>query len=177
LAKLPELRTVPDQATPDASRYLELELGPCPPRQSVFFYDESGGIHGRDFVNARSRLKMTYELRFTNLKEVLLQLVPEVEEPQGPRMWVRTPEGGFIEKNEERKTTFGELAFSAKVPEGGFLLLGPTTGVHDQPLLARLLFVEELQSGGSPMADVRESIYVISPIIRSVTDRAAPKGP
>src|SRR2546430_5881183 len=52
------------------SRFMELELGPCPPRQSIFYYDDAGGVHGYDFLNAKARIKMTYEMRLTNLKEV-----------------------------------------------------------------------------------------------------------
>lgn len=172
LAKVAEPRIAPDHVSPDSSRFLELELGPCPPRQSIFYYDDAGEVHGFDFVNAKARLKMTYEMRLTNLKEVWLELAPEIEEPPGPRVWVKLPDGSLVEKEEEHKTTFADLAFSAKVPEGGFLLLGPTVAVHDQPLLARTLFIEELQSTGSGAPDIRESIYVISPLIRSYTARA-----
>lgn len=173
LSKLPGPRIAPDHVLPDPSRCLELELGPCAARQSIFHYDGAGAMHGFDFVQAKALLKLTYEMRFANLREVWLEIVPEVEEPPGPRVWVRTPDGRFVEKEEVRRTTFTDLAFSAKVSEGGFLLVGPAASALDQPLLGRTLFIEELQSPGEAEPDTRENIYVISPIIRVYTDRAA----
>jgi len=171
LSRLPDTRYVHDTVTPDAARFLELDLGTCAPRQSIFFYDEAGAIHGGDFLNAKARIKMAYEMRFANLKEVVLELVPEIEEPPGPRVWVKTPDGQVREREVEHKTTFVDLAFSARVAEGGFLMLGPTSAVYDQPLLARPLFIEELQSPDGLATQTRESVFVISPIIRTFTDR------
>jgi hypothetical protein len=171
LSKFADIRIAMDHVQPDAHRALELELGACAPRQSIFYYDSSGAIHGGDFVNARARLKVAFEMRVTNLNEVWLELVPEVEEPPGPKKWVRMPDGAYREIEEERRTTFEELTFSARVPEGGFLLVGPTSAVHEQPLLARVLFVETLENTRNPEEEFRESIYVISPIIRAAEER------
>lgn len=166
LNKLADLKIAQDHVSPDVNRMLDLELGPCAPRLSIFHYDDLGEIHGRDFANAVARIKIAYEMRFTNLQEVLLEVAPELEEPPGPRKWVLSPEGFPQEAEEERKTTFSDLVFQARIPRGGFLLIGPTPAVYDQPLLARALF---LQGNLADPSQVRESLYVISPIIRTYT--------
>ena len=178
LDELQGIRSALDTATPDAARSVEVEIGPCMPRQTVFYYDRRGMLHGLDFVNAKARFKLAFEMRSPNLHEVWLEVVPELEEPPGPPKWVITPQGAKQEP-EERRNTFGELAFSAEIPEGGFLLLGPTPTVRQRPLLANPFFLEEPENtdtaGGGPSApETRESIYIISPIIRSQTPGQPP---
>ncbi|HUN81774.1 MAG TPA: hypothetical protein VMV81_09730 [Phycisphaerae bacterium] len=167
LDKLAEPRIAQGDTRPDVNRMLELELGPCAERMSVFYYDESGGIHGRDFVGAIGRVKISYEMRSANLHEVMLVVVPELEEPPGPRRWVQSAEGKWEEKDEERKTAYADLAFQARISQGGFLLIGPTSAVYEQPLLAKALFVQEDQLGADGKPQTRESILVISPMIRA----------
>ena len=161
-----DLRTAMDRVTPDASKSVYLELGPCDSRQSVFFYDRRGDLHGLGFVNATARFKLAFEMRSSNLKEVWLRLVPELREPPGPPQWKKGPNGEFHQVPEERGRSFGELAFSARIPEGGFLLLAPTPVIRERPLLAKPFFTRARPDAA---ADERESIYIISPIVRSLT--------
>jgi hypothetical protein len=178
LDELQGIRSALDTATPDAARSVEVEIGPCNPRQTVFYYDRRGLLHGLDFVNAKARFKLAFEMRSPNLHEVWLEVVPELEEPPGPPKWVITPQGARQEP-EERRHPFGELAFAAEIPDGGFLLLGPTPAVRERPLLANPFFLEETEkvdtaTGGQNSPEVRESIYIISPIIRSQTQGQPP---
>lgn len=167
LEKIADPRTALDHAMPNESRLVELELGACPPILSLFVFDAAGRMHGRRFENARARFRLAYEIRSTNLEEVWIEMLPELEEPPGPERWVIKPEGPRLEP-EERRHSFRDLLFSATIPEGGFLLLGPAPEVHAQPLLARPFFVEPDPAGGDA---ARESIYVISPIIRKAEAR------
>ncbi|MEK6643736.1 MAG: hypothetical protein AABZ08_07485 [Planctomycetota bacterium] len=175
LSKLPDHRIALDHATPDATKVVEVELGPPSPGMTLFFFDDTGAMQGNDFVTPKARLRMAYGLRPANLQEVMLEVVPEIEEPPGPRRWVKPPVGPPREEEEERKTTFASLAFSARIPAGGFLLVGPMTSIHDQPVIARPFFVEELQSATGDSMDIRESIYVISPLVRAYSQQRSPE--
>jgi len=179
---LQDLRTAVDDVTPGASRLVYVELGPCAWRESVFFYDRRGRLHGLDFVNPTARFRLAFELRTANLKEVRLHLAPELREPPGPLKWIKGPDGQFRQVPEQRGRTFDELAFDAAIPEGGFLLLAATPAVRRRPLLARPFFIRSTPDpkDGKPIA--RESIYIISPMIRSYTGGssrggAKPPGP
>jgi hypothetical protein len=77
-----------------------------------------------------------------------------------------------MQKPEERKTTYTDLAFQARIGQGGFLLIGPMASVYDQSLLAKALFIQEGEIGANGQPQTRESIFVISPLIRS--DRSGP---
>jgi len=168
-----DLRGVPDQALPDANKLIELDLGPCEPRLALFYHDPRGRLRGLDFEDAKAKLLLTFEMRTSNLHEVTLKVIPALEEPPGPPRWVLTPEGTAQQVPEERRHVFSDVALSAQVPEGGFLLLGASDIVYDLPYLGRPFFLEQdakgaKDAGGQPAW--RESIYIISPIIRSLTD-------
>lgn len=170
-----DLHTAMDRVTPDASKSVYLELGPCDSQLSVFFYDRQGNLHGLGFVDATARFKLAFEMRSSNLKEVWLRLLPELHEPPGPPQWKKGPDGEFHETPEVRGRSFEELAFSARIPEGGFLLLAPTPAVQERPLLAKPFFVNakpDRQNTG----EARESIYVISPIVRSYAQGMGGRG-
>jgi hypothetical protein len=178
LDELEGVRSALDTAVPDAAHSVDVEIGACLPRQTVFFFDRQGLLHGLDFVDAKARFRMSFEMRSANLHEVWLEVVPEIEEPPGPPKWVITQQGAKQEP-EERRHTFSELTFAAQIPEGGFLLLGPTTAVRHRPLLGSPFFLEqtgvaEKAGAGQDASDIRESIYVISPIIRSQTPGQPP---
>jgi hypothetical protein len=160
------LRSVVDTATPDMNRAVILDLGSCGPRLTVFYYDRKGTLRGLDVAEARARFRLTFEMRSSNLREVWVEVTPELEEPPGPPKWVRTPEGAKQEP-QERRQVFSDLAFSAQLQQGSFLLLGPAPGVQDHPLLARPFFVEQPVGAQDGSAEIRESIYVISPIVRT----------
>ena len=164
-----DLHTAMDRVTPDASKSVYLELGPCDSRQSVFFYDRRGDLHGLGFVNATARFKLAFEMRSSNLKEVWIRLLPELREPPGPPRWKKGPDGEFHQAPEQRGRSFAELAFAARILEGGFLLLAPTPAVHERPLLARPFFTSARPDRPGIAAVRRESIYIISPIVRSLT--------
>ncbi|MBN2563830.1 MAG: hypothetical protein JXQ75_23190 [Phycisphaerae bacterium] len=165
-----DLRSTLDYAHPDATRHVELDLGPCETRLVVFYYGQRGALRGLDFLDARAKLRLAFEMGSVNLREVWLELAPEIEEPPGPLRWEITRETAR-QVPEERRHTFTEVSFAAKIPEGGFLLLGPTEEVYERRLLGRAFFVEVSQNGVDGAAKLRESIYVISPIIRSHTER------
>jgi hypothetical protein len=170
MGRVADLRTAVDHVTPDTSRVLEVELGPCRPRQAIFYYDQTGAVHGLDFIDARARLKVGFEMRYSNLREIWVEVLPEIEEPPGPPKWVMNADGTARQAPEERKHGFPELLFTGKLPEGGFLLIGPTSAVHERPLLAGPLFLESSPAREGE-AQVRESVYMIAPTVRTVQDR------
>ncbi len=176
LAEVPGLRSALDYAQPDHTRAVEVDLGPTRPRTVVFYYTPGGGLRGMDFVDARSKLRLAYELRSISLREVGLQVIPELEEPPGPPQWVIT-EAGARQEPEDRRYVFTELALSVKIPEDGFLLLGPTEGVHDRPLLGGALFVQSRGDDVEGDAAERESILIISPVVRSTVEPSLDGGP
>ncbi len=166
LDSLPELRTALDHATPDTSRLVELEVGRCDLRQTVFYYEEGGRLRGLDFENAQASFLVTFEMRSVNLREVWLSLTPELEEPSRQKKWVIT-EQGAREVPVERKHAFTAITLNVNVPEDGFLLLGPTRTVYDRPLLGRPFFIEKTVDREDGSISWRESVYVVSPVVRS----------
>lgn len=168
LDDLPNHRSGVDSLVPDMTRLVELTLGPCEPNQRVFHYDRAGHLHGDEFENGKIRLRIAYEVRSARLDDVMLQLMPEVEEPPGPMKWVIT-EAGAAQVEEERRHSFRELVFGGTIPPGGFLMLGPTADIYQQPLLGKALFVDSNRSDGADDADEesRESLLIISPIVTS----------
>ena len=169
LAKIEGLQSALDYGQPDASKHVEVDLGACSKRLVVFYYGRDGGLRGLEFMDARVKLRMDFEMRSVNLSKVLLVLAPEIEEPPGPSKW-RVAEGAATPVPEERGQVFDDLAFSAEVPDGGFLLLGPTRQVYERPLAARPFFIQESEKGVDAKPELRESIYIISPVVRSYTE-------
>ena len=131
-------------------------------------------MQGMDFVEAKANLRLWFDLRSVNLRDIQLSVEPELEEPPGEPRWVMTEEGAK-QVPEERRHRFMELGFAALVPEGGFLVLGSTATVYDRPLLARPFFIQEPARDVGEAGVARESIYVISPIVRSQEERGKDK--
>ncbi len=162
------VRSALDVTTPDASRSVEIEVGPCPPHQTVFYYDRQGVLRGQDFLGAKARFRLSFEMRSPNLREVSLEVAPEIVEPPGPPKWVITEEGARQERA-ERPHPFVDLTLSATVPENGFLLMGPTNIAENRlSSAARPFFIEETAKADGTI-EVRESIYIVSPIVRAYT--------
>ncbi len=165
LGRVPELRSVLDRTHPDASRRVELDVGLCCPREVVFYHGRGGRLRGMDFVDARAKLMLAFELRSVNLREVWLEIVPAIEEPPGPPQW-EIGEDGARQVPVKRRRLFEDLGFTAMIPKGGFLLLGASEGLGDDPLLGKLFFRGPSEKSVKTPADVRESIFVISPVVR-----------
>ncbi|HKQ48696.1 MAG TPA: hypothetical protein VJZ71_11555 [Phycisphaerae bacterium] len=173
-----DLRAVPDQTVPDASKLVELELGPCEPRLTLFYHPPHGGLRGMDFVGATAKLLLAFEMRSANLHEVTLKVVPALEEPPGPPRWVINADGTAEQVPEQRRHVFDDVVLTAQIPEGGFLLLGAGDIVYDLPYLGRPFFLQQEVRPAEAAGEThwRESIYIISPIIRSQTDRVETRG-
>jgi hypothetical protein len=170
LGALPDVVSSRDDVTPDASREVELELGACPPRMSVFHFDAAGELHGLDFVEAKAMFGINLELRSISLRDVWMRVVPRLEEPPGPAKWVITQDGAR-QVPEERVRKFPHLAFETTIPDGGFLVLGPTQAQGQLPLVGGAFFSTQLPASGSGSSAPRESLFIISPIVRSVAAR------
>lgn len=168
LDDLPDHLSAVDPLQPDMTRLVELNLGRCNPRQRVFHYDRSGSLHGDEFKDAKVQLRIAYEVRSARLDDVMLQLMPEVEEPPGPMKWVIT-DAGATQVEEEKRHSFRDLVFGGTIPPGGFLMLGPTADIYQQPLLGRAMFVDTNRGDeGADDEEPRESLLVISPIVTPV---------
>lgn len=171
LEEIEDRRLAVDHLRPNASRLVEIDLGPCEPRQSVWHIDRGGNLHGRLFIDARAKFKLAYEIRSADFEQVWIQLMPEIEEPPGPLTWEITPQGAR-QIRKQRRHPFRDLVVEAMIPKGGFLLLGPTADVHEQPLLARPFFVQYLAGEDGRQVQTRESAYIIRPTVT-----ASPGGP
>ncbi len=169
-------RTATDQLRPNASRLVDLELGPCDPQQTVWHVQQTGRLKGRLFVDAQARFKMAYELRSPSLDDVWVRIMPELEEPPGPPTWKITPEGAR-QVRERRRHPFRDLIFEAMIPKGGFLLLGPTADVYDLPLAGRPFFIRRAAGPQGAAPQMRESIYVIRPMVAGGGDPLTGQAP
>lgn len=157
-----------DRLIPDASRSASFGIGQIALRTlTVFYQDIEGRAIGYDFRDASPKFYLSYGMRADNLREVILRLVPAIEEPPGPPKWVGKLGEGFQQIQEERRTMFIEMALTATIPEDGLLLMGGTPIIYERPYLGRAFFIE--QTTDNKMA--RESIFIVSPVIRTVTDR------
>lgn len=175
LKRLESPQTAVDQVLPDATREVRLELGPCDPHLSLFLFDRRGDLIGLDFEDARARFTWTFEMRSTNLKRIRIRVIPELEEPPGRPKWEISPEGVARQVPQKRRHRFWDLTFEADIPEDGFLVLAPTSAVYQTPLPGRSFFVSigSLdEASRPPLEGARESIYIISPIIRSYRPNA-----
>lgn len=166
-----DLRSDSDRLIPDVSRATHFGIGQlASPLITVFYQNGEGRVVGYDFRDARPRFFLTFGMRVDNLREIILRVVPAVEEPPGPPKWVGMQGGGFQQVQEERRRFFEELALTATIPEGGILVLGGTPIVYDRPYVGRAFFLDP-PSGDVRDGATRESIYIICPVIRTVTDR------
>lgn len=168
MEKLPKPAIATDRVQPDSSRLVDIEIGEKKGTLTLFHFDESGSLRGLDVTDPTVRFRMRCEFRSANLRDVWLEVMPELEEPPGPAKWVLGPDERARLVPEERKHTFKSIAFGVEVPHDGFLLLGATRDVYEQPLLARPFFLSEAGKGKDGRPRFRESVYVIRPIVRAV---------
>jgi hypothetical protein len=174
-----DLRSSADQAVPDANKLVDLDLGLCDPRLALFYHDPQGHLRGMDFEDAKAKLLVSFEMRTSNLHEVTLKIIPALEEPPGPLKWVMTAEGAAQQVPEERRHVFDDVVLTAQIPDGGFLLLGASDIVYNLPYLGRPFFLEQDTKNANGTGEEppwRESIFIISPIIRSLTDTNEKRG-
>lgn len=172
LESIEDRKVAEDRTQPDDRRALEIELGAGPAQTTLFCYGPDGRLSGRDFESPKAILRLNYELHALNLREMIVQATPELEEPPGPMKWTIDADGRAREVPQERRHLFGDLAVSVKVPENGFLMIGPTDAAHEMPILGRAFFVDY---GGKPTGsdeERRESLYIITPVIRSSADES-----
>jgi len=167
LEKIPGHRSALDSLQPNEARLVELVLGPCAKNQKVFHYDRAGKLSGNEFSDGQAKLRMAYEVRSARMDDVMLQLLPEIEEPPAPPKWVVTP-AGATEVREERRHSFRELVMGGTIPPGGFIMIGPTADVYAHPLLGRAFFVETNPPDPETDQGPRESLLIISPIVTTV---------
>jgi hypothetical protein len=171
LAESVDLRSVIDQVVPDVSRAAEIGIGQLPSRTlTVFYQNGEGRAVGYDFKDARPKLLLSFGMRADNLREVVLRIVPAIDEPPGPPKWVGVAGGGFQQIQEERRKVFTDMEFSATIPEDGFLLIGGMPIIYERPYLGRAFFVEQ-PAAGMDDESTRESIFIICPVIHTVADR------
>ena len=167
LEKIPDHRSALDSLEPNEARLVELVLGPCAKNQKVFHYDRAGKLSGNEFSDGQAKLRMAYEVRSARMDDVMLQLMPEIEEPPGPPKWVVSASGA-TEVREDRRHSFRELVMGGTIPPGGFIMIGPTADVYAHPLLGRAFFVETNRTDPETDDWPRESLVIISPIVTTV---------
>jgi hypothetical protein len=167
LGNIPKPAIAKDRVQPDATRLVDVEIGEQKGIVKLFYFDESGSLRGMEVEDPVVRFKLRVEFRSSNLRDIWLELMPELEEPPGPAKWVIGPDERARQVAQERKHAFASLAFGAEIPEGGFLMLGSTTAVFEQPLLARPFFLTSKSSETEDRLRFRDSLYVIRPIVRT----------
>lgn len=157
---------ISDRVMPNAARLLDVELGRRKGKFSLFRYDEAGTLRGVEFESPLPRFRLRTQFRSANLHKTWLELLPQLEEPDGPSTWVVEEGQTPVLKPQKRRHTFDSLAFGVEIPSGGFLLVGPTSAIQDRPLLARAFFLEtNADAGAGPQ---RENIFIVRPIVRAV---------
>lgn len=165
-----------DEVTPDVDKPIVVELGSLGPLCTVFHFDRRGALHGSELMGAVARLILKFDIRSSNLKDVWLEVVPEVEEPPLTTKWVRQPDGELREFPEERKQTFTDMTIAAQIPGGGFLVIGGADRERLRPVLGTVFFTEQQAEGPKSQGTDRDRIYVISPIVRFAEDPISARG-
>jgi len=169
MESLPKPAIATDRVQPDSSKLVDIEIGEHKGTLTLFHFDESGSLRGLEVEQPRVRFRMRCEFRSLNLRDVWLEIMPELEEPPGAPKWVIGPDERARLVPQERRHTFKSVAFGVEIPKGGFLLLGATGEVYETPLLAKPFFLAEAGETKDGVQRYRESVYVIRPIIRSVS--------
>ncbi len=157
---------ISDRVIPNSARLLDIELARRKGTFSWFQYDASGTLRGVEFKSPLPRFRLRTQFRSTNLRNTWLELMPQLEEPDGPSTWVLEEGQTPVLAPEKRRHDFDGLAFGVEIPNGGFLMVGPTSAVQDRPLLARAFFLEG--DGKAGEGAQRENIFIIRPIVRAV---------
>ncbi len=157
---------ISDRVMPNSARLLDIELARRKGTFSWFQYDASGTLRGVEFKSPLPRFRLRTQFRSTNLRNTWLELMPQLEEPDGPSTWVLEEGQTPVLAPEKRRHDFDGLAFGVEIPNGGFLMVGPTSAVQDRPLLARAFFLEG--DGKAGEGAQRENIFIIRPIVRAV---------
>ncbi|MBX3394980.1 MAG: hypothetical protein KF841_06395 [Phycisphaerae bacterium] len=165
-----------DEVTPDVDKPIVVELGSIGPLSTVFHFDRRGALHGSDLIGAVARLIVKFDIRSSNLKDIWIEVVPEIEEPPLSTKWVRRPDGELIEVPEERKQTFTDMRIGAQIPEGGFLVIGGADRDRLRPVLGTVFFTEHAAEGPQSRGNDRDRIYVISPIVRFAENPISARG-
>jgi len=166
IEQIDDREVISDRVVPDAARLLDIELARRKGTFSLFQYDASGTLRGVEFKSPLPRLRLRTQFRSSNLRKTWLELLPQLEEPDGPSTWVVEEGQTPVLKPEKRRHNFDGLAFGVEIPNGGFLMVGPTSAVQDRPLLARAFFLEgDGKAGEGPQ---RENVFIIRPIVRAV---------
>lgn len=166
---LPKPAIATDRVQPDSSKLVDIEIGKQEGTVTLFHFDESGSLRGMEVEDPRMRFRMRCEFRSLNLRDVWLEVMPELEEPPGPAKWVIGPDERARQVPQERRHTFKSVAFGVEIPKDGFLLLGAASAVYERPLLAKPFFLVSAGETKDGRERYRESVYVIRPIIRAVS--------
>lgn len=175
IEQIDDREVISDRVVPDSARLLDIELGRRKGTFSWFQYDASGTLRGVEFKSPLPRFRLRTQFRSSNLRKTWLELLPQLEEPDGPSTWVVEEGQTPILKPEKRRHDFDGLAFGVEIPNGGFLMVGPTSAVQDRPLLARAFFLEgDGKAGEGPQ---RENVFIIRPIVRAVPIGKPPRQP
>lgn len=169
MESLPKPAIATDRVQPDSARLIDIEIGRHKGNVTLFHLDESGTLRGLELEDPTVRFRMRVAFRSANLRDIWLEVTPELEEPPGQPKWEIGPDERARLVPQERKHTFKSVTFGVEVPHGGFLLLGAASDVYTEPLLARPFFLTEIGKSDDGRQRYRESVYVIRPIIRAVT--------
>lgn len=156
---LSDVRSRDDQILPGVNKMVEVFITDAQRDMELMWYTRGGGLSGQTFVSARPVLRFGWGIEPPRLNDVVVHVEPEIREPPGRTRYQRLDDM-WVLRPEYRGRVFKELGFDVAIPEGGFLMLGPTNDIARYPTIGRPFFVE-------PAAGAqRESLYVISPLIR-----------
>ncbi len=156
---LPDVRSRDDQVLPGVNKTVEVFITDAQRDMELMWFSPGGGLSGLSFNAARPVLRFGWAIEPPRLSDVIVRVEPEIREPPGRVRYQRLDDMWQL-RPEYQGRVFKELAFSVVIPEGGFLMLGPTDDLAGSPKLGRPFFVEPSGTGQ------RESLYVISPIVR-----------
>lgn len=156
---LTDVRSRDDQILPGVNKMVEVIITDAQRDMELMWYNRDGRLSGQSFEMARPILRFGWAIEPPRLNDVVVRIEPEIREPVGRTRYQRQDDM-WVLRPEYRGRVFTDLGFDVAVPEGGFLMLGPTGDVAGSPRLGRPFFIEP--SGGSQ----RESLYVISPLVR-----------
>jgi hypothetical protein len=156
---LPDVRSREDQALPGVNKMLEIFITDAQRDMELIWFTRDGRMPGQSFESARPVLRLGWGIEPPRLNDVVVHVEPEIRELPGRTRYTRLDDL-WVLRPEYRGRVFKELGFDVAIPEGGFLMLGPTNDIARYPTIGRPFFTEP--AGGSQ----RESLYVISPLVR-----------
>lgn len=144
-----------------------LEVSGTSDDQTVFFFRDDGTMKGESFPGSRNVLQVHHEVDVDDPNTVVLTVVPEIRQHERRLEWAR--QGNRITRVPVyHGRILQELAVTARLRSGGFLVIGPGDEVKLASVVGRALLTRKVDG------KQYESIYFLAPRVQWIGSGRTP---